>query len=178
MPNKLFSCVLLSPAPAARLLGCLPPLPAHAQVPPPDTVHLTLNFFGTQDAYMTELRTQQLRGDRGPVIRRYPFPLRLDTVSSFDRPGVVFAAPLDDGSARELYKEACRVFCAIPRPEWTPHVTLAKGLRRGEAARVAELCRQRMEPVDVIVNEVSLIQTVPQKAGPTEYKRITFFPMR
>jgi 2'-5' RNA ligase len=109
----------------------------------PENYHLTLRFIGDVDD-QTELEVASLLGR----VRRKPFELRFDTLSSFGgrRPRAVVAALAQTAALMELQAEHERLMQRVGlEPEgrkYTPHVTLAR-LRDSSSRQVADYLAAR-----------------------------------
>ena len=104
----------------------------------PENYHLTLRFIGDVDD-QTELEVASLLGR----VRRKPFELRFDALSSFggNRPRAVIATLAQTAALMELQAEHERLMQRVGlEPEgrkYTPHVTLAR-LRDSSSRQVAD----------------------------------------
>ena len=104
----------------------------------PENYHLTLRFIGDVDD-QTELEVASLLGR----VRRKPFELRFDALSSFGgrRPRAVIATLAQTAALMELQAEHERLMQRVGlEPEgrkYTPHVTLAR-LRNSSSRQVAD----------------------------------------
>jgi 2'-5' RNA ligase len=109
----------------------------------PENYHLTLRFIGDVDD-QTALEVASLLGR----VRRTPFELRFDTLSSFGgrRPRAVIAALAHTPALMELQAEHERLMQRVGlEPEgrkYTPHVTLAR-LRDSSSRQVADYLATR-----------------------------------
>ena len=109
----------------------------------PENYHLTLRFIGDVDD-QTALEVASLLGR----VRRTPFELRFDALSSFGgrRPRAVIAALAQTPALMELQAEHERLMQRVGlEPEgrkYTPHVTLAR-LRDSSSRQVADYLATR-----------------------------------
>ena len=109
----------------------------------PENYHLTLRFIGDVDD-QTELEVASLLGR----VRRKPFELRFDALSSFggNRPRAVIATLAQTAALMELQAEHERLMQRVGlEPEgrkYTPHVTLAR-LRDSSSRQVADYLASR-----------------------------------
>ncbi|HXQ12200.1 MAG TPA: RNA 2',3'-cyclic phosphodiesterase [Caulobacteraceae bacterium] len=134
---RLFAALAIPPEIAELLARRQQGLPG-ARWRPPESLHITLRFFGeiietTADDLDAEL-------DR---IAGAPLVIALEGVGSFDDSGVVRAVwagvapdPALERLARRCVRAARRVGLPPDTRPWRPHLTLAY-LNRGEPARVA-----------------------------------------
>jgi 2'-5' RNA ligase len=109
----------------------------------PENYHLTLRFIGdVDDATAHEIASVLAR------VRRTPFELRFDTLSSFGgrRPRAVIATLAQTPALMELQSEHERLMQRVGlEPEgrkYTPHVTLAR-LRDSSSRQVADYLASR-----------------------------------
>ena len=109
----------------------------------PENYHVTLRFIGDVDD-QTEREVASLLGR----VRRKPFELRFDAISSFGgrRPRAVIATLAQTAALMELQAEHERLMQRVGlEPEgrkYTPHVTLAR-LRDSSSRQVAEYLTAR-----------------------------------
>jgi RNA 2',3'-cyclic 3'-phosphodiesterase len=109
----------------------------------PENYHLTLRFIGDVDD-QTALEVASLLGR----VRRTPFELRFDALSSFGgrRPRAVIATLAQTAALMELQAEHERLMQRVGlEPEgrkYTPHVTLAR-LRDSSSRQVADYLAAR-----------------------------------
>jgi 2'-5' RNA ligase len=109
----------------------------------PENYHLTLRFIGDVDD-QTEREVASLLGR----VRRQPFELRFDALSSFGgrRPRAVIATLAQTAALMELQGEHERLMQRVGlEPEgrkFTPHVTLAR-LRDSSSRQVADYLAAR-----------------------------------
>src|SRR5262245_52810251 len=109
----------------------------------PENYHVTLRFIGDVDD-QTEREVASLLGR----VRRKPFELRFDALSSFggNRPRAVIATLAQTAALMELQAEHERLIQRVGlEPEgrkYTPHVTLAR-LRDSSSRQVADYLATR-----------------------------------
>jgi len=138
VPTRLFFAIVPDGGVRARL-SALAESTARAtggRPSAPDTLHLTVVFVGTVAASAVEA----IR-DAGASLRWEGFPLSVDTLGSFARAGIAWAAPkrtpgaLDRMNRHLVDKLAERGIGSETRP-YRPHVTLARRCERTVDAAV------------------------------------------
>jgi 2'-5' RNA ligase len=127
-PTRLFFAIMPDDGVRARLadLAASTALAAGGRASAPDTLHLTVVFVGT-------VRADEVAAvrDAGDAVAWEAHDLALDTVGSFARAGIAWAAPTRAPDAlvrihRDLAGAlAARGIAAETRP-YRPHVTLAR----------------------------------------------------
>ena len=133
----------------------------------PENYHLTLRFIGDVDD-QTELEVASLLGR----VRRQPFELRFDALSSFGgrRPRAVIAALAQTAALMELQAEHERLMQRVGlEPEgrkYTPHVTIAR-LRDSSSRQVADYLAARalIEPLPFTVSRFVLFSSRASVGG-------------
>jgi len=133
----------------------------------PENYHLTLRFIGDVDD-QTEREVASLLGR----VRRKPFDLRFDALSSFGgrRPRAVIATLAQTAALMELQAEHERLMQRVGlEPEgrkYTPHVTLAR-LRDSSSRQVADYLASRalIEPLPFTVSRFVLFSSRASVGG-------------
>jgi 2'-5' RNA ligase len=133
----------------------------------PENYHLTLRFIGDVDD-QTEREVASLLGR----VRRKPFDLRFDALSSFGgrRPRAVIATLAQTAALMELQAEHERLMQRVGlEPEgrkYTPHVTLAR-LRDSSSRQVADYLATRalIEPLPFTVSRFVLFSSRASVGG-------------
>jgi RNA 2',3'-cyclic 3'-phosphodiesterase len=133
----------------------------------PENYHLTLRFIGDVDD-QTEREVASLLGR----VRRKPFDLRFDALSSFGgrRPRAVIATLAQTAALMELQAEHERLMQRVGlEPEgrkYTPHVTLAR-LRDSSSRQVADYLATRalIEPLPFAVSRFVLFSSRASVGG-------------
>ena len=147
---RLFFAAMPDPAARERLcaLADATARAAGGRASAPDTLHLTIVFVGTvDDALAAAVR------DAGDAMRWERYALTLDTLGSFARAGIAWAAPQRVPEALERQNRdlvaalAARGVATETRP-YRPHVTLA---RRCAAPVSAPIDPPIAWPVDGVV---------------------------
>jgi RNA 2',3'-cyclic 3'-phosphodiesterase len=133
----------------------------------PENYHLTLRFIGDVDD-QTELEVASLLAR----VRRKPFELRFDALSSFGgrRPRAVIATLAQTAALMELQAEHERLMQRVGlEPEgrkYTPHVTLAR-LRDSSSRQVADYLTTRalLAPLPFTVSRFVLFSSRASVGG-------------
>jgi len=152
---RLFTAVRFSDDVAAILLSAAAELRSQSirgNFTRPGNFHLTLVFLGEQPDPAVFLRALK-------TLEVCPFETQLGSTGHISREGgdIVFAGFQDGGELKNLYRAVCRALepagFACDRSDYTPHVTLGRGVETGPSAdkkRMDQLLRGRIIPVNAV----------------------------
>uniref|UniRef100_A0A486XW68 RNA 2',3'-cyclic phosphodiesterase n=1 Tax=Rheinheimera sp. BAL341 TaxID=1708203 RepID=A0A486XW68_9GAMM len=115
-----------------------------------DNLHLTLFFLGQTDSE----QQQRLISSAGQ-IKLAPFSIRLDNLSCFNKPKILYLAPSETPKALLQLQQHVAECCYAEgfndiHDTYRPHITLAR------QARCAEQFKQRVVPLTLDVSEFAL----------------------
>lgn len=176
---RLFAAIDLPEPVTGRLAGLQRGV--EGRLVPPESMHLTLAFFGEQPETVAE----DLHAALG-AIAAPGFTLWLDGVGAFGgaKPSILYAAvrpePALDHLESKVKQAARHAGLALPAARFTPHVTLARWQPgRVTAAQAARLIEGRAAFLagPVAVTGFHLFRSDLGRAGPT-YTALADYPLR
>ena len=166
MPSTRLFFAVMPDAPSRARLAALADETARAtggRASIADTLHLTVVFVGSvDDAAVPSIR------DAGDALRWRRFALSLDTLGSFARAGIAWAAPrsvpapLEQLNGDLVAALTARGVATETRP-YRPHVTLA---RRCAAPLISHFAAPLDPPIDWTVDVVVLMSSRLLSEGP------------